>query len=51
VITNDVRVAQAARDLERGLDHTKQRGLRRVPSLRRRKAAEAPPPEDLRAAE
>ena len=51
VITNDVRVAQAARDLERGLDHTKQRGLRRVPSLRRRKAVKAPPPEDLRAAE
>ena len=38
VITNDVRVAKAARDLERGLDHTKQRGLRRVPSLRRRRA-------------
>jgi pimeloyl-ACP methyl ester carboxylesterase len=51
VITNDVRVAQAARDLERGLDHTKQRGLRREPSLRRRQAAVAPPPEDLRAAE
>jgi pimeloyl-ACP methyl ester carboxylesterase len=45
VITNDVRVAQAARDLERGLEHTKQRGIRRVPTLRRRKAAsaEAPP--------
>jgi pimeloyl-ACP methyl ester carboxylesterase len=40
VITNDVRVAQAARDLERDLDHTKQRGVRRVPSLRRRGAAD-----------
>ena len=45
VITNDVRVAQAARDLERGLEHTKQRGLRRVPSLRRRKATAVRPPE------
>ena len=45
VITNDVRVAQAARDLERGLEHTKQRGLRRVPTLRRRKASAVPPPE------
>jgi pimeloyl-ACP methyl ester carboxylesterase len=45
VITNDVRVAQAARDLERGLEHTKQRGLRRVPTLRRRKATAVPPPE------
>jgi len=44
VITNDVRVAQAARDLERSLDHTKQRGLRRVPSLRRRRRAAAVPP-------
>ena len=44
VITNDVRVAQAARDLERGLEHTKQRGLRRVPTLRRRKASADPPP-------
>ncbi len=51
VITNDVRVAQAARDLERGLQHTKQRGLRRVPSLRRRKAVADPPPEGRRAAE
>jgi len=50
VITNDVRVAQAARDLERGLVHTKQRGLRRVPSLRRRKAVAVPPPEDPLAA-
>jgi pimeloyl-ACP methyl ester carboxylesterase len=48
VITNDVRIAQAARDLERSLDHTKQRGLRRVPTLRRRKAAAVPPPEDHR---
>ena len=45
VITNDVRVAQAARDLERGLEHTKQRGLRRVPSLRPRKATAVRPPE------
>ncbi len=51
VITNDVRVAQAARDLERGLQHTKQRGLRRVPSLRRRKATADPPREGRRAAE
>jgi pimeloyl-ACP methyl ester carboxylesterase len=51
VITNDVRVAQAARNLERGLDHTKQRGLRRVPTLRRRKAIAAPPPEDRPVAE
>ncbi len=51
VITNDVRVAQAARDLERSLDHTKQRGLRRVPSLRRRKATADPPREGRRAAE
>jgi pimeloyl-ACP methyl ester carboxylesterase len=43
VITNDVRVAQAARDLERGLEHTKQRGIRRVPTLRRRKAGMQPP--------
>jgi pimeloyl-ACP methyl ester carboxylesterase len=51
VITNDVRVARAARDLERSLDHTKQRGLRRVPTLRRRKEAAVPPPEDHHAAE
>jgi pimeloyl-ACP methyl ester carboxylesterase len=44
VITNDVRVAKAARDLERGLAHTKQRGLRRVPSLRRRRAGGDQPP-------
>ena len=50
VITNDVRVAQAARDLERSLDHTKQRGLRRVPTLRRRASAD-PPPEGRRDAE
>ena len=49
VITNDVRVAQAARDLERRLVHTKQRGLRRVPTLRRRRATGDPPPEDRRA--
>ena len=51
VITNDVRVAQAARDLERGLEHTKQRGLRRVPTLRRRRAVADPPPEGRRVAE
>ena len=44
VITNDVRVAQAARDLERGLEHTKQRGIRRVPTLRRRKESSEVPP-------
>ncbi|HEY7628735.1 MAG TPA: alpha/beta fold hydrolase [Ilumatobacteraceae bacterium] len=42
VITNDVRVAQAARELELALDHTKQRGIRRVPSLRRRADAVQP---------
>lgn len=42
VITNDVRVAQAARELERSLDHTQQRGLRRMPSLRRRADADQP---------
>jgi pimeloyl-ACP methyl ester carboxylesterase len=46
VITNDVRVAQAARNLERGLEHTKQRGIRRVPTLRRRKASVQPPLDD-----
>lgn len=50
VITNDVRVAQAARDLERGLEHTKQRGLRRVPTLRRRRASGDPPPASRRGA-
>ncbi len=39
VITNDVRVAKAARELELQLPHTRQRGLRRVPSLRKRAAA------------
>jgi len=43
VITNDVRVAKAARELERTLPHTKQRGLRRVTSLRRRAAADPEP--------
>jgi pimeloyl-ACP methyl ester carboxylesterase len=42
IITNDVRVAQAARQLELTLDHTEQRGIRRVPSLRRRGAAGRP---------
>jgi len=42
VITNDVRVAQAARDLEKSAPEGKRKGLRRVQSLtapRRRKAA------------
>lgn len=40
VITNDVRVAQAARDLEQQAPATKRKGLRRVQSLApRRKAA------------
>lgn len=41
IITNDVRVAQAARELElaQDLHHTRQRGVRRVPSLRRRAGA------------
>jgi pimeloyl-ACP methyl ester carboxylesterase len=51
VITNDVRVAQAARDLERDLEHTKQRGLRRVQTLRRRKAVAAQPRVDPLAVE
>jgi pimeloyl-ACP methyl ester carboxylesterase len=51
VITNDVRIAQAARDLERDVEHTKQRGVRRVPSLRRRRAAAVPPPESRPAGE
>jgi pimeloyl-ACP methyl ester carboxylesterase len=36
VITNDVRVAQAARELELRAPATKRKGLRRVPSLARR---------------
>jgi pimeloyl-ACP methyl ester carboxylesterase len=40
VITNDVRVAQAARDLERRITTTKRRGVRRVPTLRRRATAD-----------
>ncbi|MCB0999020.1 MAG: alpha/beta hydrolase [Acidimicrobiales bacterium] len=36
VITNDVRVAKAARDLERDAPTERRRGLRRVPSLSRR---------------
>lgn len=45
VITNDVNVARAARELElaQALPHTRQRGLRRVPSLRRRSTAGAAP--------
>ncbi len=38
VITNDVRVAQAARDLELRAPTAKRKGLRRVPSLVRRRA-------------
>lgn len=40
VITNDLRVAQAARDLEHTAPTDKRRGLRRVPSLRRRADAD-----------
>lgn len=36
VITNDLRVAQAARDLENAAPTDKRRGIRRVPTLRRR---------------
>lgn len=36
VITNDLNVAKAARELEQHVPATRQRGLRRVPSLRRR---------------
>lgn len=36
VITNDLRVAQAARDLENTAPTDKRRGIRRVPTLRRR---------------
>lgn len=39
VITNDVRVAQAARDLEQQAPATKRKGLRRVQSLTSRRAA------------
>lgn len=39
VITNDVRIAQAARDLEQKAPATKRKGLRRVPSLAPRRAA------------
>jgi pimeloyl-ACP methyl ester carboxylesterase len=40
VITNDLRVARAARDLEHAAPTDKRRGLRRVPSLRRRADAD-----------
>jgi pimeloyl-ACP methyl ester carboxylesterase len=42
IITNDVRVAQAARDLEMKVPAAKHKGIRRLPSLssRRRKAAD-----------
>lgn len=39
VITNDVRIAQAARDLEQQAPATKRKGLRRVQSLTPRRAA------------
>jgi pimeloyl-ACP methyl ester carboxylesterase len=41
VITNDVRVAQAARELENQAAPGKRKGIRRVPSLRTRRAAAA----------
>ena len=42
IITNDVKVAQAARELEqRAADHTKRKGVRRVPSLTRRRGSAA----------
>jgi pimeloyl-ACP methyl ester carboxylesterase len=50
VITNDLRVAQAARDLENTAPIDKRRGIRRVPTLRRR-ADVAPRSADRRAAE
>lgn len=40
VITNDLRVAQAARDLEMNAPTERRRGLRRMPTLRRRAAAD-----------
>lgn len=44
VITNDVRVAQAARELEaRAVPPDKRRGVRRVPTLRRRRSPKAEP--------
>jgi pimeloyl-ACP methyl ester carboxylesterase len=50
VITNDLRVAQAARDLENTAPTDKRRGIRRVPTLRRR-ADVAPRSAGRRAAE
>ena len=41
VITNDVRVAQAARDLEKAAPEGKRKGLRRVQSLSTRRRPEA----------
>ncbi len=40
VITNDVRIAKAARDLEATVPTDQRRGVRRVPSLSRRKGAD-----------
>jgi hypothetical protein len=45
VITNDMNVAKAARDLEAATPADRRKGIRRVQSLRRRKAA------DLRSAD
>ncbi len=42
VITNDVRVAQAARDLENSAPATRRKGLRRVQSLTTRRGRDAP---------
>jgi pimeloyl-ACP methyl ester carboxylesterase len=50
VITNDVRIAQAARELEADAQTGKRRGVRRTPTLRA-KADEAPRSEDRLAAE
>jgi hypothetical protein len=44
VITNDVRVAQAARDLEKQAVPEKRRGIRRVPTLRARRSPSRPTP-------
>ena len=44
VITNDVRVAQAARELDKAAPEGKRKGLRRVQSLAPRRARPAAPP-------
>jgi hypothetical protein len=42
VITNDMRVAQAARELESQAPPDKRRGIRRVPTLRKRRESPVP---------